>query len=115
MSDGAPECGPLPAGAWHCAPWLPCTHPGGCLLGELTADPVVDRRQRAREAYWDARTDGNGMIAPDAVAEAIETATRVKLTPEVAEAFLAAPGDDPDDIWGPLRAAFRAAGFEVEE
>lgn len=47
--------------------------------------------------------------------EAIETATRVRIDHGVIMAFMTAPGDDPDDIAGPLRAAFRAAGFEVEQ
>ena len=70
-----------------------------------------DRRQQAREAFYDTLQDGR----VDSFNEAIETATRVRITPEIAEAFLTAPGDDPEDIWEPLRVAFRAAGFEVED
>lgn len=34
------ECGPAADdGWWHCAPYAECTHPGGCLLGDL-ADPA---------------------------------------------------------------------------
>lgn len=52
------------------------------------------------------------------ISEAIETATRVQLTREVFDAFFAeGPTGDPDNPnWRePLAAAFRAAGFEVEE
>lgn len=33
------ECGPAADGGWRCAPYAECTHPGGCLLGDL-ADPA---------------------------------------------------------------------------
>jgi hypothetical protein len=51
---------------------------------------------------------------------AIETATRVKLTPEIDAAAEQACGDtihdySLDEMRGVLAAAFRAAGFEVEE
>lgn len=37
----------------------------------------------------------------------------VQVTHQVAMAFIHAPGDDPDDIYAPLRAAFEAAGLTV--
>lgn len=37
----------------------------------------------------------------------------VAITHDVVMAFLNAPGDDQDDITGPLRAAFEAAGLKV--
>lgn len=78
-------------------------------------DPLADRRQRVLEAYYD-RCDP---VAAErgytpALTDAIETATRVRVDHEVLMAFIQAP-DDREDIAGPLRAAFRAAGFEVEE
>jgi len=83
--------------------------------------PLDDRRQRAREAYYDRYSLGDhigGSARKEAVRECVETATRVQITHEVILAFIEAPDppeSDPDDIAGPLRAAFRAAGFEVEE
>lgn len=68
-----------------------------------------DRRQSAREAYHD-----EAGFTREPIEVAIETATRVRIDHDVMVAFLTAP-DDPDDIAGPLAAAFRAAGFEVEE
>ena len=52
--------------------------------------------------------------------QAIETATRVQITPEIEAAAEAACGVtihdyDGDEMRRALIAAFRAAGFEVEE
>lgn len=89
----------------------------------MTANELADRRQRAREAAYDepawqlASADEVNRIAA-----AIETATRVQITPEMIEAFGDAwhatqvsgasrrPGDRRR---AGLIAAFRAAGFEV--
>jgi hypothetical protein len=75
-----------------------------------------DRRQRSREAFWD--TSGGLMSgARDGVEEAIETATRVRIDEEMIAAaaeFAAAPGS-AKGVYRMLAAAFRAAGFEVEE
>jgi len=88
---------------------------------------VADRRQRAIEAFWDhydGERDGGAILARQ-LDEAIETATRVRVTPEIvkaARAGWAAPEDDGNWLTDPgpretarLVAAFRAAGFEVEE
>jgi len=89
-------------------------------------DPLDDRRQRAREAYYDRYSLGDhigGSARKAAIRECIETATRVQITPEVLaaarEAWRAADGSWTEDP-GPretarLAAAFRAAGFKVEE
>lgn len=77
---------------------------------------LEDRRQRAREAGLDAYS---GVLAvpsgperaAQAVDDAIETATRVRVTPEV----LAAYQGTIDTTTAKLKAAFRAAGFEVEQ
>jgi hypothetical protein len=86
---------------------------------------LTDRRQRAREAFWDASA-GLMSGAGDGVEAAIEVATRVRITPEIIEAaragWLAASTDraswteepGPRQV-GRLEAAFRAAGFEVEQ
>jgi hypothetical protein len=73
-----------------------------------------ERRQRAREAAFDAP---NGPAGGD-IEPAIETATRVRITPEIAEAACAVAGIGPgnaDRMKPIIVAAFVAAGFEVEE
>lgn len=83
------------------------------------------RRQGAREAFWDhlgpppVTINGRGSVA-ESLDEALETATRVRITPEVISVFDKAWHEAPQD--GPpgtrraaaLRAAFEVAGFEVE-
>lgn len=76
---------------------------------------LVDRRQRAREAFHDTFA-GEYNTSSDALDEAIETATRVDITEEVIAAAVEA-GDltqGTKGAWRTLAAAFRAAGFEVE-
>lgn len=68
-----------------------------------------DRRQRAREAYHDA-TDLPEKFSNRGLDEAIETATRVQITPEMLDAMNPAVGNREER----LKAAFEAAGFEVE-
>jgi len=71
--------------------------------------PLEDRRQSAREAYWDTND-------ADCLDAALEIATRVKITPEVIDAFIRHPDQyEEGDVAGPLRTAFEAAGFEVIE
>lgn len=73
----------------------------------------ADRAQRAREAGQD--TIGTPMHRADI---AIETAMRVRVTREIAEAACAAAGMGPGNarrITPVIEAAFRAAGFEVEQ
>jgi hypothetical protein len=87
---------------------------------------LADRRQRAREAAFDepawqlASADEVNRIAA-----AIETATRVQITPgliaaarQIATEQMHDPQapTDPAERWKViLTAAFRAAGFEVEQ
>lgn len=97
---------------------------------------LEERRQRAREAFDDrwsvtggADISGTATWAnrlQQAREEAIETATRVRITPEIITAARAGwlvaatehaswteePG--PRE-YGRLKAAFEAAGFEVEQ
>lgn len=91
--------------------------------GSHCDDPIAcgartDRRQRAREAAQDVEAANHGdlMSGVHAVEAAIETAMRVQITPEVIEAFdIERNGSmDAGDIDAGLRAAFEAAGFEVE-
>lgn len=88
-------------------------------------NPLADRRQRAREAYHDYLSRVETVTGMPAVEEAIEVATRVKITPDIvaaARAGWAAPEDAGNWLTDPgpretarLVAAFRAAGFEVIE
>ncbi len=72
---------------------------------------LEDRRQRAREAFYD-----RGYDEFQAVEAAIETATRVRITPEILAACHEPSGYLlPAYIRDILRAAFEAAGFEVED
>jgi hypothetical protein len=99
---------------------------------------LEERRQRAREAYQDAvsspglatdvdHVDVLAEALDEALDEAIETATRVRMTPEIVGAAASSanellffrPADEPmptpDERWQMhLKAAFTAAGFEVE-
>jgi hypothetical protein len=91
-----------------------------------------DRRQTAREAFddrWNVPRDVTAHASAEregwaerlyrAREEAIETATRVRIDREVAEAAVAASGYGLDISYDTYRkiitAAFRAAGFEVEQ
>jgi hypothetical protein len=70
-----------------------------------------DRRQNAREAFWD---DWGGEVMPGSAESfdvAIEVATRVQITPELLATMDPALGNRERR----LKAAFRAAGFEVVE
>lgn len=73
-----------------------------------------DRRQRAREAGLDAL--GGALF--DGIDEAIETATRVQVTPGIEAAAYDAidrsPYVSPEYVRPMIEAALRAAGFEVE-
>lgn len=87
-----------------------------------TTDPITDRRQRAREAGQDEFSSSYGGMLPDtanAIDAAIEVATQVKITDDIESAALdgldsyeLSHGIDFSDI---IKAAFRAAGFEVVE
>lgn len=73
------------------------------------------RQQIARLAAERAAGSSPAYYATRAATEAaIKSATQVQITHEVVMAFIEAP-DSGDDITGPLRAAFEAAGFEVIE
>ncbi len=75
------------------------------------------RRQRAREAVWDAGSDARSSLFP-ALEVAIETATRARITREAIEAARVA-GDFELDRLNQIDAALIAAlaelGFEVEQ
>lgn len=83
----------------------------------------ADRVQRAREAFWDhydPERDGGAILA-NSLDDALDTATRVRLDDDI----IAAAREELRRQafgWLDLRAsrviiaaAFRAAGFEVEE
>jgi hypothetical protein len=78
-----------------------------------------NRRQNARDsaALTADRMTGQYYRERASLEAAITAATRVQITHEVILAFIQDPDDGAElgDIAGPLRAAFRAAGFEVVE
>ena len=75
-----------------------------------------DRRQRALEAGQDAVGMFDQNPAGDVLEAAIETATRVRITPEIIAACHEPSGYLlPAYIRDILKAAFEAAGFEVED
>lgn len=87
--------------------------------------PLQARRQNAREAFDDV-WGGAGRLGSEtwperlqrAREEAIETATRVQVDEDVtaaAEAAVGPLGLEPAEVRVMLAAAFRAAGFEIEE
>jgi hypothetical protein len=79
------------------------------------AEALAERRQRAREAgqdRYDPDRDG-GAIFADCLDEAIETATRVRITDEIMSAAVRASSIVLTK--DALAAAFAAAGFEVED
>ena len=79
---------------------------------EQAVAALRDRQQRAREAYYD-RVNLPERHEPAALDDAIETAVRVRVTPEILNAA------KPTVPWltekQRLEAAFAAAGFKVEE
>jgi hypothetical protein len=86
---------------------------------ERVATPLDDRRQRAREAFYDGSNSTD--VHPNDLEAAIETATRVRVDDEQLAAFAtawhAAAQDGPPGTRrrAGLIAAFRAAGYEVEQ
>lgn len=81
-----------------------------------TYSALEARREAARQAAEDRYADWHGRLPNDVamkpVNAAIETATRVTITPEIVAA-VHRPGTSTDE--DALRAAFEAAGFEVTE
>jgi hypothetical protein len=70
-----------------------------------------DRRQRAREAGCDAVDPLGPGPNMHAVEAAIETATRVRITPEAIRAYV----DTPGRIDVAMTAFLTALGFKVEQ
>lgn len=93
-------------------------------MSETSEIAGAERRQAARLAYYDS-TAQTGATEGSAIAldKAIETATRVKITTDIINEYThgwyAAPREAgreyPDRRRAGLIAAFRAAGFEVED
>jgi hypothetical protein len=76
---------------------------------------LEDRRQRAREAFYDMQEVSDSDAALE---QAIETATRVKVDNALVQAYR--PGIEPGSVmWHRVRnrlyRVFEAAGFEVEK
>jgi len=81
------------------------------------------RRPEARAAFWDAlgappvQINGRGGVS-EALDEAVETATRVRVDDEIIAAGEQAARElftGPAQRRAIIIAAFRAAGFEVEQ
>lgn len=76
---------------------------------------IEDRRQRAREAFYDGMGAGD-VIESRAVEAAIEVATQVKITDEIRKAIT-----EVEDAFGreqyrtAVARVFETAGFEVVE
>ena len=70
---------------------------------------IQDRRQRAREEYYDVggAPDARGEYAP--IEMSIQVATRVQLTPEMIQILANGGASDRQD----LHDIFTLAGFEV--
>jgi hypothetical protein len=118
-----PQGSPLPAIACGADDGVRSSHIGSVTCSGCVAAVALDeRRQRAREVFLDEIAPGSQYArnAARAIDEAIETATRVRVTREVEDAAEAAAGDTIHDYDGAemrriIEAAFRAAGFEVEQ
>lgn len=88
------------------------------LLGEST--PLDDRRQRAREAFYDGTEPGD-VVTNRALDGAIETATRVRITPEALASARTGLESRIDmyvsrkAVTEVLTAALTELGFEVEQ
>lgn len=90
-----------------------------CVLSGVpkASAPVLDRRQRAREAGWDATVGWSQESTAAAIEAAIETATRVRVTVESIRAMLREVdhiGVNNGGIGAGVAAALRELGFEVE-
>ena len=81
---------------------------------------IEARRDRAMTAYWASGGKYNDPDGhPDGAEAAVRVATRVQITPEIVVAFESKEQgrccDCGSNTPEGLRAAFRAAGFEVEQ
>lgn len=75
----------------------------------------TERRKQAEQAWMDAAIDPDP--ERNCVTATIEVAARVRITPEIVGAFLghAHPAPLWPNVIPALKAAFEAAGFEVEQ
>lgn len=98
--------------------------PEHVLRAQQARRALADRRQGAREAFWDLIKDDTAKALDDA----LDTAIRVRVTPEIAEvayeqwmttALSGGPFGEQisreDRVKLMVEAAFAAAGFMVEE
>lgn len=88
-----------------------------CCAAEGADEARAERQQRAREAYYDA-TDLPEKFSERGFDDAIETALRVRVDADITQEVR---GRHPDlmikttELKSMIEAAFRAAGFEVEQ
>lgn len=75
-----------------------------------TEYPLDERRQRAREAFYDHPSES----PIESLEAAVETATRVQITDEARKAYIDAWASGACSVKEGLTAALRELGFEVE-
>lgn len=92
--------------------------PAKCRCSPCTA--LANRRARAREAALDELGElaagaprPTALAMSDAIDSAVETATRVQITPEMVNEYQKAAMAGGANV--AIIAVFRAAGFEVED
>lgn len=91
-----------------------------CCADEGIDEARADRRQHARETYYDTCAAGRDRVEGCAIAleAAIETATRVRVTPDITQEVRdrhPALMIKTTELKSMIEAAFAAAGFEVEQ
>jgi hypothetical protein len=94
-----------------------------CCADEGNVEARADRRQRAREAGLDAYADVVAVPDPagrldNALDDAIEVATRVRVDADVTQAVREAHPEimiKTTELKSMIEVAFAAAGFEVEQ
>jgi hypothetical protein len=94
----------------------PLPRPTATPIEAPAADPIKERRQRAREAgfdTYDEERDG-GALFEAAIEAAIETATRVRIDPLVVSRAAFEAGIDPGALGEALPIALRLLGLEVQ-
>lgn len=91
----------------------PLPRPTATPIEAPAADPIRERRQRAREAAYDAMEIGDSIEAK-AIEDAIEIATRVRIDPLVVSRAAFEAGIDPGALGEALPIALRLLGLEVQ-
>lgn len=80
----------------------------------MSNETAIERRRRLAHEAWADKHDAS---LTDRLTQSIKAATRVRITAEMVEAAMAST-EGPiflDETKAALKAAFEAAGFEVEQ